>query len=63
MSRLRPGTITAVVPAVAARWLDYHLAHPSDQLAYLEGVAQRTRSRIKPVLGATLQQVFGMARV
>jgi 2,3-dihydroxybenzoate-AMP ligase len=61
-------TITAVVPAVAARWLDHHLEHPSDQLA-TRAVRQvggsrmpnELAARIKPMLGATLQQVFGMA--
>ena len=61
-------TITAVVPAVAARWLDHHLEHPSDQLATLKvlqvggsRMPNELAARIKPVLGATLQQVFGMA--
>ena len=66
-------TITAVVPAVAQRWL----AHAAEQgnrgqrsgaLRTLEvlqvggaRLADEHAARIKPVLGATLQQVFGMA--
>jgi 2,3-dihydroxybenzoate-AMP ligase len=61
-------TVTAVVPAVAARWLDHHLEHPSDDLNTLKvlqvggsRLPNELAARIKPVLGATLQQVFGMA--
>jgi 2,3-dihydroxybenzoate-AMP ligase len=66
-------TITAVVPAVAQRWL----AHATElgsrgvgagALRTLEvlqvggaRLADEHAARIKPVLGATLQQVFGMA--
>jgi 2,3-dihydroxybenzoate-AMP ligase len=66
-------TITAVVPAVAQRWL----AHATDQASRAYGaaplrslqvlqvggarLADEHARRIKPVLGATLQQVFGMA--
>ena len=57
-------TITAVVPAVAQRWL----AHATGPLRTLEvlqvggaRLADEHASRVKPVLGATLQQVFGMA--
>ena len=66
-------TITAVVPAVAQRWL----AHATDQASRAHGagplrtleilqvggarLADEHARRIKPVLGATLQQVFGMA--
>jgi 2,3-dihydroxybenzoate-AMP ligase len=61
-------TITAVVPAVAARWLDHHLEHPSDDLATLQvlqvggsRMPNELAARIRPVFGAALQQVFGMA--
>lgn len=61
-------TITAVVPAVAARWLDHHLQHPSADLRTLavlqvggSRMPDELAARIRPVLGATLQQVFGMA--
>ena len=58
-------TITAVVPAVAQRWL----AHAPTLAQALRTricrsaapARRRARRRIKPVLGATLQQVFGMA--
>ncbi len=61
-------TITAVVPAVAQRWLAHAADHGSDALRTLEvlqvggaRLADEHATRIKPVLGATLQQVFGMA--
>jgi 2,3-dihydroxybenzoate-AMP ligase len=61
-------THTAVVPAVAARWLDHHLANPSDDMSSLKVIQvggsrlpNELAARIKPVIGATLQQVFGMA--
>ena len=66
-------TITAVVPAVAQRWLAHATdqasrAHGADPLRTLEilqvggaRLADEHARRIKPVLGATLQQVFGMA--
>lgn len=61
-------THTAVVPAVAGRWLDHHTANPSDDLRTLRVVQvggsrlpDELAARITPVLGATLQQVFGMA--
>jgi 2,3-dihydroxybenzoate-AMP ligase len=66
-------THTAVVPAVAGRWLEHAAAHPADgagagQLASLRvlqvggaRIADELASRIEPVLGARLQQVFGMA--
>ena len=66
-------TITAVVPAVAQRWLA-HAAELGNRgvgagaLRTLEvlqvggaRLADEHAARIKPVLGATLQQVFGMA--
>ena len=61
-------THTAVVPAVAGRWLEHQGAHPSSDLASLEvlqvggaRLADELARRVRPVLGAQLQQVFGMA--
>jgi salicylate---CoA ligase len=61
-------THTAVVPAVAGRWLDHAAAHGSTDLATLRvlqvggaRLANELAMRITPVLGSTLQQVFGMA--
>ncbi|HKS44511.1 MAG TPA: AMP-binding protein [Amycolatopsis sp.] len=61
-------THTAVVPAVAGRWIDHATEHGGTQLATLRvlqvggaRLADRLARRVKPALGATLQQVFGMA--
>jgi salicylate---CoA ligase len=64
-------TITAVVPAVAQRWLAYGADHgvsgpgPLRTLDVLQvggaRLADELAWRIRRVLGATLQQVFGMA--
>ncbi|WP_405720565.1 AMP-binding protein [Streptomyces sp. NBC_01537] len=61
-------THTAVVPAVAGRWLEHADRHGAGQLATLRvlqvggaRLADELARRIRPVLGATLQQVFGMA--
>ncbi|HWN35638.1 MAG TPA: AMP-binding protein [Pseudonocardia sp.] len=61
-------THTAVVPAVASRWLEYATEHGSEQLRTLRvlqvggaRIADALARRVRPVLGATLQQVFGMA--
>jgi 2,3-dihydroxybenzoate-AMP ligase len=61
-------THTAVVPAVAARWLEHAAEHGPGQLAALRvlqvggaRLADELACRIQPVLGARLQQVFGMA--
>jgi salicylate---CoA ligase len=61
-------TITAVVPAVAQRWLSYAAEHGSEPLSTLKvlqvggaRLADELARRVRPVLGATLQQVFGMA--
>jgi 2,3-dihydroxybenzoate-AMP ligase len=61
-------TITAVVPAVAQRWLAHaeeHGAKPLRTLRILQvggaRLADELARRVRPVLGATLQQVFGMA--
>ncbi|MBP2320376.1 2,3-dihydroxybenzoate-AMP ligase [Kibdelosporangium banguiense] len=61
-------THTAVVPAVAGRWLDHAAEHGSADVATLRvlqvggaRLANELARRVKPVLGSTLQQVFGMA--
>jgi 2,3-dihydroxybenzoate-AMP ligase len=61
-------TATAAVPAVAQRWLAHAEEHGAGQLATLRllqvggaRVADEVARRVRPVLGATLQQVFGMA--
>lgn len=60
-------THTAVVPAVAARWLEHAIEHGAagDSLRVLQvggaRLADELAHRVRPVLGAQLQQVFGMA--
>jgi salicylate---CoA ligase len=61
-------THTAVVPAVAGRWLDHAVEHGGGDLASLRvlqvggaRLANELARRVTPVLGATLQQCFGMA--
>jgi len=61
-------TITAVVPAVAQRWLAHATDHGDGQLHTLKilqvggaRLPDELAWRVRPVLGATLQQVFGMA--
>jgi 2,3-dihydroxybenzoate-AMP ligase len=61
-------TITAVVPAVAQRWLAHATDHGASQLRTLKilqvggaRLADELAWRVGPVLGAALQQVFGMA--
>lgn len=61
-------THTAVVPAVAGRWLDHATEHGAGELTSLRvlqvggaRLADQLARRIRPVLGCTLQQVFGMA--
>ena len=61
-------TIAAVVPAVAQRWLAYADEHGARALGSLRvlqvggaRLADELARRVRPVLGATLQQVFGMA--
>lgn len=61
-------THTAVVPAVAGRWLDHAAEHGADGLASLRvmqvggaRLADELARKVRPVLGSTLQQVFGMA--
>ena len=61
-------TITAAVPAVAQRWIDHAEevgAGELDSLRVLQVGGSRmpdeVAARVRPVLGCTLQQVFGMA--
>lgn len=61
-------TVAAAVPAVAQRWIDHQDEVGGDQLATLRllqvggsRLPDEHAARVKPVLGATLQQVFGMA--
>ncbi len=61
-------THTALVPAVAQKWIDHMAEHASDQLRSLRvlqvggsRLAEEVARKVKPVLGCTLQQVFGMA--
>jgi 2,3-dihydroxybenzoate-AMP ligase len=61
-------TVAAAVPAVAQRWLDHQEEVGGDQLKSLRllqvggsRLPDEHAARVKPVLGATLQQVFGMA--
>jgi 2,3-dihydroxybenzoate-AMP ligase len=61
-------THTAVVPAVAGRWLEHAAEHGAAELASLRllqvggaRLADELARKVRPVLGATLQQVFGMA--
>jgi len=61
-------TITAVVPALAQRWLAHADEHGAGQLRTLDvlqvggaRLADELARRVRPALGATLQQVFGMA--
>ncbi|MEH0554087.1 (2,3-dihydroxybenzoyl)adenylate synthase [Streptomyces sp. B21-101] len=61
-------TVTAAVPAVVQRWIDAvasgrHPAPPALRLLQVGGarLAPEVARRVEPVLGGTLQQVFGMA--
>ncbi|GAA2851966.1 (2,3-dihydroxybenzoyl)adenylate synthase [Pseudonocardia halophobica] len=61
-------THTAVVPAVAGRWLDHAEKHGCGPVASLRvlqvggaRLADELARKVRPVLGCTLQQVFGMA--
>jgi 2,3-dihydroxybenzoate-AMP ligase len=61
-------TVTAAVPAVAQRWIRHAREHGAGQLATLTllqvggaRLADEIARQVRPVLGATLQQVFGMA--
>ncbi|MHB1533582.1 MAG: AMP-binding protein [Acidimicrobiales bacterium] len=61
-------TCATSVPAVAQRWIAHALDHGAGQLATLRllqvggaRLADELARQVRPVLGATLQQVFGMA--
>ncbi|MCS5480699.1 AMP-binding protein [Corynebacterium sp. YIM 101645] len=61
-------TITAAVPAVAQRWIEYEEDNATGLLSSLEvlqvggsRMPDTLSARVGPVLGCTLQQVFGMA--
>jgi 2,3-dihydroxybenzoate-AMP ligase len=61
-------TVAAAVPAVAQRWIDYQREHGTlrgNSLRVLQVGGARMpdelAARVEPVLGARLQQVFGMA--
>jgi 2,3-dihydroxybenzoate-AMP ligase len=59
-------TVTSVVPAVAQRWLDFHdSGHDLSSLRVLQVGGARfpdeVARRVRPLLGAVVQQVFGMA--
>ncbi|MGQ0575027.1 MAG: (2,3-dihydroxybenzoyl)adenylate synthase [Pseudonocardia sp.] len=59
-------THTSVVPAVAGRWLEHAVTHgPPQPLRVLQvggaRLADELARKVGPVLGARLQQVFGMA--
>ncbi len=61
-------TVTAAVPPVVQRWVLHAKEHGSTQLRTLAllqvggaRLADEIARQVRPVLGATLQQVFGMA--
>jgi salicylate---CoA ligase len=61
-------TATAIVPAIAQRWIEEvaggrHQPPPALRLLEVGGarLAPEVARQVEPVLGATLQQVFGMA--
>jgi 2,3-dihydroxybenzoate-AMP ligase len=61
-------THVAVVPAVAQTWIDHQTENRSDEIASLRvlqvggaRLAEEVARKVRPVLGCTLQQVFGMA--
>jgi 2,3-dihydroxybenzoate-AMP ligase len=61
-------TVTAAVPAVAQRWLAHAAEHGAEQVRSLDvlqvggaRLADEVARTVRPVLGCTLQQVFGMA--
>lgn len=61
-------TVAAVVPAVAQSWIEYRRAHPEVDTSTLRvlqvggtRMPDELAARVEPVLGARLQQVFGMA--
>ena len=61
-------TAAAAVPAVAQRWISWREENPGDDIRSLRllqvggaRLAPEVARRVEPVLGCTLQQVFGMA--
>lgn len=61
-------TLSAAVPAVAQRWIDHQLSVGGRDLATLRvlqvggsRLPDEYAAKVRPVLGCTLQQVFGMA--
>ncbi|RWZ50824.1 2,3-dihydroxybenzoate-AMP ligase [Labedella phragmitis] len=61
-------TIASAVPAVAQRWIDHQREVGAESLASLQvlqvggsRMPDELAARVRPELGATLQQVFGMA--
>lgn len=61
-------TLSTAVPAVAQRWIEHQEETGGNQLASLQVIQvggsrlpDEIARKVKPVLGATLQQVFGMA--
>lgn len=61
-------TLAAAVPAVAQRWIEHQREHGGNELRTLRvlqvggsRMPDELAARVRPELGATLQQVFGMA--
>ncbi len=61
-------TVAAAVPAVAQRWLDENADNPDHDLSSLKVIqvggarmAPELARKVRPILGCSLQQVFGMA--
>jgi salicylate---CoA ligase len=61
-------TVTAAVPAVTQRWLAHAAEHGAEQVRSLRllqvggaRLADEVARTVRPMLGCTLQQVFGMA--
>ncbi|MDA8081371.1 MAG: (2,3-dihydroxybenzoyl)adenylate synthase [Actinomycetota bacterium] len=61
-------TVAAAVPAVAQRWLDAKVQNPGRDLSSLKVIqvggarmAPELAAKVRPTLGCSLQQVFGMA--
>lgn len=61
-------TLATAVPAVVQRWIEYEQVNKSGLLSSLEVIqvggarlADELAYKVRPVFGATLQQVFGMA--
>ena len=61
-------TVATAVPAVAQRWLAHAAEHGGEQVASLRllqvggaRLADEVARTVRPLLGCTLQQVFGMA--